>query len=371
MLSKQIMQRMEKLAKPEFAEDWDNCGLQLGSNNMEVKKILLALDMSKKVCQRAVDEKYDMVITHHPFFFSGSKKIVLDGYRGEIIRDLIKNDIVLYSAHTNLDIADGGVNDVICGMLGIENVKPLVPSEERKLAKIAVYAPVEDEYAEDIRRAVGEMGYGTIGNYSNCSFSAPGHGRFKPEEGSDAFLGEIGEVEVVDEEKIEFLVYEDEISDAVRTVKRAHPYEEVAYDIYPILNRGEIFGHGRIGSLREGIQLGELAKRVKDELGCSSGGSVRVYGHLDKKVKRAAVCGGSGSSFIRDAKRAGADVYITGDLKHHDAQIGRELGICLIDAGHYHTEVHVLNALKQYLENECEDVEIDIMKDNISKYSLI
>ncbi|MDO5708393.1 MAG: Nif3-like dinuclear metal center hexameric protein [Andreesenia angusta] len=368
MLSKKIMDKIEEFADPRFMEDWDNCGIQLGSNNMEVKRILLALDMSKDVCKKAVNGKYDMVITHHPFFFSGSKKIILDGYRGEIIRDLIKNDIVLYSAHTNLDITENGVNDVLCNILDINNQKPLVPSFEKKLVKIIVFVPAEFSYTEVIRNKMGESNFGKIGNYSYCSFTSDGIGRFKPEEDSNAFIGEIGRVESLEEEKIEFIVFEDEAENAIRTIKRVHPYEEVAYDIIPIKNKGKVFGHGRIGDLEKRISLEEYAKIIKERLRADS---IRVYGNLDKKVKRIAICGGSGASFIRDAKRRGADLYITGDLKHHDAQIGRELGICLIDAGHYHTEIHVLKALKEYLDSLDEDLEIDIIEDNISRYSLI
>ncbi len=370
MLSKAIIKKIEEFAKPKFAESWDNVGLQLGSNETDVKKILLALDLSRNVCKKAVNKKFDMIITHHPFVFSSMKSICLDGYRGELIRDLIKNDIVVYSAHTNLDICNGGVNDTLCELLEVKNTRPIAVSEERKLCKISVFSPRDYSYAEKIRNAIGEAGYGKIGNYSNCSFSSEGIGRFKPEEGSSPFIGSENSVESVNEEKIEFIVYEDEVNEAIRTVKRVHPYEEVAYDIFSLNNRGQFYGHGRYGNLEQKTDLESFAKKVRDILGCES---VRVYGHLNTGIKSVAVCGGSGSSFIKDAKFKRADVYVTGDIKHHDAQIGREMGICLIDAGHYFTEVPVLKTLKDYLDENLgdQDVEIEIIEDNISKYTNI
>ena len=366
MLSKAIIKRLEEFSSLKLMESWDNSGLQIGSNNRDIKKVLIALDISKNVCDKAINEGYDMIITHHPFFFSSIKSICLDGYRGEIIRELIKNDIVVYSSHTNLDICDGGVNDTLCELFGIENVKPIKISEERKLLKLVVFVP--SSHGEEIRLDMGAAGFGKLGNYSNCSFTSEGVGRFKPEEGSKPFIGEDYKIESVMEEKVEFIVFEDEVKEALRTIKRIHPYEEVAYDIYPLENKGEYLGNGRYGRLEESKSLGKLAEEIRDILSCES---VRVYGNLNRTIKTVAVCGGSGASFIRDAKLKGADVYITGDIKHHDAQIGREMGVCLIDAGHYFTEVPVLSTIKKQLEEKCEDVIFETFEDNISKYTNI
>lgn len=367
MISKKIFDKIEEFARIRFSESWDNCGLQIGSNSKEVKKILLALDMSKKVCEKAVRENFDLIITHHPFFFSGFKKIVLDGYQGNIIENLIKNNISLYSAHTNLDITYGGVNDVLCDILNIKNTNPLSISYEEKLIKLVVYIP-KGEYADLLRKELGEKNYGKIGNYSNCSFSTLGNGRFKPEKNSNAFIGKEGKIEIVEEEKIEFLMYENELEDAIKIIEKVHPYEEVAYDVYILKNKGKIFGHGRIGNLPQKVKLEDFCKQLKNKLKCDY---LRVYGNLNKEINRVALCGGSGACFITDAKKQKADVYITGDIKHHDAQKARELGICIIDAGHYNLEIHVLKALKEYLELNFGDIEIKIIEDNISRYNLI
>lgn len=366
MLTRDVIDSLNELADLKLMDDWDNSGLQIGRCDKAVAKVLLALDLTEEVSEKAVSENFDMIVTHHPFFFSTQKSIVLEGYRGRIISEIIKNDITVFSAHTNLDLSSNGVNDVLCEKLGISGADSLTVSREDKLCKIAVYTPID--YSDMLRESVGTAGFGRIGNYTHCSFSAKGEGRFNPVEGAEPFIGRTGQIEVVEEEKIEFLVYECEVAAALELIKKVHPYEEVAYDVYPVENTGRIYGYGRIGEIESPVNLCEFAKRVKESLGCPD---VRVYGDMEAEIKRVALCGGSGSSFIKDAKKRGADVYITGDIKHHDAQVAMELGIRLIDATHFHMEKHVLEHLRNYLSANLRCAEIEVVEHNVAEFETI
>ncbi len=351
MLVKDVIKLMNNIAPPELIEkSWDNSGLQIGSLNKEVKKILVALDVSPLTVKYALDNKIDMIISHHPFFFKSIKAISQDSIKGKMITDLIKNDIIVYSTHTNLDSAENGINEILAGKIDLMNINILSISYTEKLYKIVVYVPVS--HSNIVRNAMTDSGAGFIGNYSHCTFSIKGTGTFMPREGTNPFIGESNKLEYVDEERIETIVREKDLRYVIESMVNNHPYEEVAYDVYKLHNKGKEYGYGRVGDLEKEKTLYDVAVLVKETLGCDS---VKLYGNPSKMIKRIAICGGSGIDFLEDVYTSRADVYITGDVKYHDAQLALEKDISIIDAGHFNTEKIVLPYIKEFLDNTLKD----------------
>lgn len=356
MLANDIVKIIHELAPPKLTErDWDNSGLQLGSLNKEVKKVLIALDISPLTLNYAIMNNVDMIISHHPLFFKSIKSISADDIKGKMIVDLIKHDIIVYSIHTNLDSAENGINEVLANKFKLLNTQILSKSYTEKLYKVAVYVP--ETHSDVVRKAMTDNGGGFIGNYSHCTFNTEGTGTFMPREGTNPFIGDINKMEYVKEAKIETIVGEERLGDLIKSMCEVHPYEEVAYDIYNVSNEGKQYGYGRIGELESEKTLYDMALLTKETLCCDS---VKVYGDPDKIIKRVAICGGSGIDFLKDAYLKKADVYITGDIKYHDAQIALEQGIALIDAGHFYTEKIILSYIGDFL-NKKFNADIDIL----------
>jgi len=358
-----IINLLNQWAPSYLIDEWDNTGFQIGDLDKEVKKVLISLDLSREVFEKAVEEGAQMIITHHPIIFKPLKAIRKGNYKEGLIYDIIKADMVVYNAHTNLDLTIGGVNDALAHLLEIKNIQPLKVVYEEPLYKLVVFVP--NSHAELIRQVLGDAGAGWIGNYSHCTYNVEGVGTFLPQENTNPFIGEAGRLEKVDETRIETIVKEKDLKEVVNKMIKAHPYEEVAYDIYPLKNRGHIYGYGRIGEIDEKPLLDYL-DMVKKQLDI---GHLTVYGKMDRLVNRVAICGGSGSSFIYDAYLKGAQIYITGDVKYHEAQYGTELGLTIIDAGHYHTEKVILPVIKGYLEEKIEeDIVIDLYQHSSPPY---
>ncbi len=363
-----IIGLMKRLAPESIAEGWDNPGLQLGAPSAKVKRILVAVDPVEEVAREAVDRKVDMLITHHPFFFDAVKTLREDRPAGRIAALLIRNGIALYCAHTNLDNARGGINDYLAEFLGIEGIKTLEPLKGLGYEKIVVFVPAG--YEDRVASSMAEAGAGWIGNYSHCTFRSRGTGTFMPRENTDPFIGEKGKLEQVDEYRLETIVPAEDTGQVIEAMLDAHPYEEVAYDVYPLKNGRWDMGPGRTGTLTEAVPFGEFVKTVKDALDLEQ---VRCTGSPDRRVERVALCGGSGGSLIDAAAAAGADVFITGDVKHHDAHRARELGMALIDAGHYGTEKCAPDIIKEYIERQTKgtDMGIEVIKSDIDTNPLI
>jgi len=367
MKAKKIIDYLEKLAPISLQEKWDNSGIQIGSVEKNIKNILLALDITEEVVDEAIRDNKDMIISHHPLFFSDLKNISKDTYKGRIIYKLINNDILVYSSHTNLDAANDGVNDYLAKILELKNIKPLNKVKEEKLYKIVVFVP--ESHSDIVRDVLNENGAGFIGNYSHCTFNINGLGTFMPREDSNPFIGEKGNLESVKETRIETIVKEYSLKNVINEMIKIHPYEEVAYDIYELKNTGEVFSIGKIGEINKETDLFNFGKMVKDQLKCDS---IRVYGDLEKRINKVAVCGGEGSDFIVDSVNKGVDVLVTGDIKHHKAQLAHELGLSIIDATHYNTEKIILENLKNYLKTEFKDITIDIsLNDNFASFVTI
>lgn len=341
-----ILDAMEQLAPRRLAETWDTIGLQVGSPEQAVDCVMVALDISEATVAEAIEQKANLIISHHPAIFKPLSNIRTDCSQGLRLQTLLKHDIALFAAHTNLDIVPGGVNDVLARALKLTSLKGLRSLSKEQLVKLVVYIP--ESHVEPVRQSISEAGAGHIGKYSHCTFQTAGIGTFLPLEGSAPFIGEQGKLEYVPEYRLETIMPETIAQQVVSAMLEAHPYEEVAYDLYPLLNEGTAFSLGRIGELPGSALLGQLAAAVKSDLEADH---IRIAGDVNKVISRVAVCGGSGSDLIADAVQAGADVLITGDIKYHEAQEALAAGLTLIDAGHFFTERPVVAVVAEYLRS--------------------
>lgn len=344
----EIIQLFEQFSPKAYAMEGDKIGLQIGRLNKPVDKVLIALDVLEEVVDEAIRENAQLIIAHHPLIYRPLQKITTDRPVGRIIEKLIKHDIAVYAAHTNLDVAVGGVNDLLAEALGLTKTEVLVPTFEVKLKKLVVFVPKESATA--VKDALGNAGAGAIGNYSHCAFSANGVGQFLPGNETNPHIGTRGKLEEVDEVRIETVFPENLEKKILSAMLKAHPYEEVAYDIYPLDNKGEILGLGRVGYVDE-MTLGEFAEHVKKSLDVPC---VRVVGDVNTLVKKVAVLGGDGNKYFMSAKYKGADVYVTGDLYYHVAHDAMMEGLNIIDPGH-NVEKVMKDGVVRVLSKLCEE----------------
>ncbi|MDF2854408.1 MAG: hypothetical protein K0Q87_259 [Neobacillus sp.] len=364
----EIIQLFEKFSPKGLAMEGDKIGLQVGRLSKKVDRVMIALDVLEEVIDEAIANNVQLIIAHHPPIFRPLKKVITDTVPGRMIEKLLKHDIAVYAAHTNLDVAEGGVNDLLADALGIEQTEVLVPTYEKKLKKIVVFVPKSN--VEQVIDALGNAGAGHIGNYSHCSFSTDGNGRFLPGENTNPTIGKQGQIESVEEVRIETIVPELQLKKVVTAMIKAHPYEEVAYDVYPVDNQGEVLGLGRIGKVNE-MTLAEFAETVKTALDVKT---VRVVGDLNSKVKKVAVLGGDGNKYFMHAKFKGADVYVTGDIYYHTAHDAMMEGLNIIDPGHNVEKIMKMgltNVLKKMCMESGYDVEIFPSKVNTDPFQII
>ncbi|WP_445490378.1 Nif3-like dinuclear metal center hexameric protein [Niallia sp. 03133] len=324
----EVISLFEQYSPKAYAMEGDKIGLQVGDLSRPVKNVMIALDVLDEVVEEAIAKNVDLIIAHHPPIFRPLSKITSDNPSGRLMQKLIKYDISVYAAHTNLDVAKGGVNDLLSEALGLKNAEVLVPTYEDKLKKLVVFVP--NEHAEEVKNALGNAGAGAIGEYSHCLFETEGKGQFKPGKGTNPYIGEQNKLELVEETKIE-TVFPDSIEKKViKAMIKSHPYEEVAYDIFDLQIKGEQLGLGRIGKVEE-MTLSAFVEHVKKALDVDA---VRVVGDLQTKVNKVAVLGGDGNKYYSQALFKGADVYVTGDLYYHVAHDAKALGLNIIDPGH-------------------------------------
>lgn len=352
-----IMSLLEEFAPKHLAEDGDNIGLQVGNPAQPVGTVFLCLDLNPETLEEALAVKADMVIVHHTPFFKSVKNIRTDLPGGRLISMLVQNNMALYAAHTNLDAVWGGVSDLLAQKLGLEDVTILSPVWRQKLYKLVVFIPAA--HLEQVREAILKNGAGWIGNYSDCTFRVSGTGTFRPLEGTDPFIGQKGELESVAEIRLETIVPEKDAARVIKAMLKAHPYDEVAYDLYPLLNEGaKAAGLGRVGRLRQPQSFTRFIQQVKEKLEIPN---LRYCGNPDREIEKVAVCGGSGMPLLSAAVFAGAQVYLTADIKYHEAQDAIAQGIALVDAGHYATERPIVDALAEFLRAELAQEKISIL----------
>lgn len=353
-----IFKVMEKLAPSSLAYDWDNVGLQIGNKNDQTKNVLITLDVVERVVDEAIENGANLIIAHHPLLFKSLKSVDLNSPKGKVIKKLIKHDITVFAAHTNLDIVENGVNDMLSDVLGISSRKPLIKTYSESLYKLIVFVP--EANSERLLKALGDAGAGQIGLYSHCGFVSEGMGTFKPLKGANPHVGSIEEQHYEHEKKIEVIVPDSNLQKVIQEMINNHPYEEVAYDLIKLENKGESYGLGRIGTIDKAKPLKSICKDLKEKFNLTH---VRVTGDINKEVKRIAVLGGSGEKYVNAALNAKADVYITGDMTFHMAQDAEEAGLTIIDAGHIIEKV-MIHKLQEMLATELS--EITILASNIN-----
>lgn len=357
MKLKTLIKQIESKYPLNLAYDWDNVGLLVGDFDLEVKKVMVSLEANESVIEEAINNNVDLIITHHPFIFKKMNKINTYDLKGKLIHKLIKNDVAIYSMHTNFDIASDGLNDYFMEKIGLENSKILDVTNSEVLYKLAVYVP--NSHVETVKSALGASEAGHIGNYSHCSFNSEGIGNFKPLDGSNPFIGSEGVIESVNEVKIETIVPQRILGGVISKMISAHPYEEVVYDLYKLENKGNSVGLGRVSKLSESTTLEKLSNLIKEKLDMKH---IRIVGNLDTSINKVAVVTGSGADMVKKAGRQGAQVLITGDVKYHDAQDALDMGMCIIDCGHFETEDIFKDVMKRFLDNI---EEINVIKSEI------
>lgn len=343
---------MEGVAPQALAEDWDNTGLAVGDYAHQVKKVLVALDVIDSVIDEAVEVGADLILTHHPMLlFRKINSITKSDAVGRRIYKLIENEIAAVSAHTNLDIAKGGTNDVLAELIELTNVRILEETWAEDLKKIVTYVP--ESHLEAVREAMCAAGGGHIGGYSHCTFQTAGEGTFLPLKGTSPYLGAEGILEKTPEVRIETIAPAQKTEKIIEAIKSVHPYEEVAYDIYAVEQKGKKEGIGRIGDLQKPMIFSDFALLLKEKLGLDQ--IIRLVGDPNQKIQRVGLCTGSGVEYMTMAQKQGADLYLTGDLKFHEAQKALEMGLCVGDITHYASEVLIVPVLQKALCKEARE----------------
>lgn len=345
MKLRELTNFLETIAPLAYQEEYDNSGLIVGHSEMEISGALISLDCIEAVVDEAIEHGFNLIISHHPIVFKGLKKLNGKNYVERVVMKAIKHDIALYAIHTNFDNVLEGVNKKLCDKLGIKNCRILKP-KEGVLKKLVTFCPVN--VAEKVRQALFDAGAGQIGNYSECSYYSEGLGTFKAAEGSDPYVGEIGKRHLEPEVRIETIFPAELERKLIASLVEAHPYEEVAYDLYPLSNPYFQIGSGMIGNLETDEDEMDFLNLVKDKLGAKV---IRHTGLRSKKIRRVAVCGGAGSFLLPHAIRAGADIFITGDFKYHEF-FDAEGKLIIADVGHFESEQFTQELLLELIKEK-------------------
>jgi len=322
---------LESLAPLAYQEDYDNAGLIVGKPEQEVYQALVSLDCTEAVVDEAIANNCQVIISHHPIVFRGLKKFNGKTYVERVVEKAIRHNIALYAIHTNLDNVITGVNHRICETLGLKNTRILVP-KQHLLKKLVTYVPTAQ--AEQVRNALFHAGAGNIGNYSEASFNAEGTGSFKGNEYTDPYVGEPGIRHIENEVRIEVIYPANLESKILMSLVLAHPYEEVAYDLYSLTNPNQQVGAGMIGELEMPINEEAFLSFVKEKMQAHV---IRHTAFTGKHIKKVAVCGGAGGFLLKQAIAAGADIFITADYKYHEF-FDAEGKLMIADIGHYESE---------------------------------
>ncbi len=359
-----VIEVLSELAHPAYQESYDNAGLLVGDLQANVDCALLTVDITEEVIDEAVKEKAGLIISHHPVIFAPLKSITGKTMPERVILSAIRENIAIYSVHTNLDKVANGVNYILTRKLGIVNPRILQPvaSELRKLVTFVPY-----DYAEKVRNAIFNAGAGHIGNYDQCSYNIEGIGSFRGSEDTNPFVGEKGKLHFEKEIRIETIFPRVTQSSVISALLKAHPYEEPAYDIYPLDNEYNQIGSGMIGNLAQSMPAMEFLNHVKEKLGCQG---IRYSGNTYLKIQKVACCGGSGAFLISRAISAGADAFVTADIKYHQF-LDAAKDILLVDAGHYETEQFTKEIFYEFLMKKLPNFAVRFSKINTNPIKYI
>ncbi|WP_158212426.1 Nif3-like dinuclear metal center hexameric protein [Natranaerobius trueperi] len=354
---KDIINAIEYYAPQKYALSKDNPGTQIGELIGNVSNCIVALDATEEVVDKAVEINAELIISHHPVFMEPLKNLT-NKYIGNVAKKAIKNDITIYTSHTNLDVAPHiGVNHALIDTLSLDfkKLSNLLNTYKQDFYKIVVYVP--KEYLESLKEIIFSSGGGRIGEYSDCSFSTLGNGTFKPLPGTNPFIGEIEKRDNLDEYRLETIVNSENLDKVIENILKEHPYEEPAYDVYQLEQPYHQVGLGLIGELTAPINCDELLDIVENKLDTR----INFSGEKKSYINKIAVCGGSGGKLINQAVASGADAFITGDIKYHEALDAYGRGLIVIDAGHRETELPVINKLVSYLDNYYKNQETNFI----------
>ena len=336
-----IISVLERIAPPELAEEWDNVGLLAGDPKQDISRILLTIDYSAAVAEEGRRDGCDLVIAYHPPIFHPLKRLVA----GSLVFDAVRRGVAIYSPHTALDAAEGGTNDLLADILGLKERRALRPAEAKATQyKLVVFVPIEA--VDKVSRAVFDAGAGRIGNYSSCSFRTSGLGTFFGNEGAEPTVGRAGRLEKVDEVRLETVVPVGNVEAVIAALRASHPYEEPAFDLNVLAAMPGGEGAGKMGTM-EATEREELIERIKRELGVEH---LLVAGPREGKITRAAVCAGAGGEFFGDAIRQKAELYLTGEIRHHDATQASVAGMTVVCTLHSNSERPVLKRLAKKLQ---------------------
>ncbi len=340
----EVIKQIEDWAPKGIAWEKDNIGLQVGSPNSKVSNVLLALDFNERVLREAIKKRANLIITHHPFIFNPIKNLNFNtDAKSQLIKELIQNNITLYSAHTNLDYTKDGVSFELAKRIGLQNIQ-FLEAQESNQYKLVVYVP--EKNIQQVSDAIFNAGGGIIGEYSKCSVRNFVEGTFEGSSLSNPTIGKANNFEIVNEIRLEVIVDSWKINSIIDAMRLVHPYEEPAYDIFMLKNKNINYGAGAIGELQKSMSSKEFLSHVKTSLKVDG---LKYTTGKNSKIKKVALCGGTCSDKMNIAMAAKADAFITADIKYHTFQ-DAESKIMLIDAGHYETEIPVLNPLKQRLD---------------------
>ncbi|MDP4680355.1 MAG: Nif3-like dinuclear metal center hexameric protein [Cyclobacteriaceae bacterium] len=350
---KEIIQELEIWAPPSYQENYDNARLITGDDKTEITGILISLDCIEEVVEEAIAQNCNLIISHHPIVFSGLKSLTGSTYVERTIIKAIKNDIAIYSIHTNLDNVINGVNQKIADIIGLRDQKVLFPKKST-LSKLVTFTPKEN--ASEILERLYVAGAGQIGNYSQCSFSSEGIGTFKPNDKANPVIGKLGHKETINEVRLEVIFPSIIENKLIKALNESHPYEEVAYYITSLSNLNQEVGAGMIGNLNNEVETLEFMNTIKEKF------NLKVIRHTSlhkKKIKRIAVCGGAGSFLLAKAKSENADIFITGDFKYHEF-FDAENTIIIMDIGHYESEVFTKELIYERLKEKFSNIAVNL-----------
>ena len=356
MKIKDIISQIEKLAPPKLAQSWDNTGLLIGDSSSIVKKILLTFYITQAVVKEAKQAGCNFIISYHPVIWDGLKSVTKDS----VIYELVRSGISVYSMHTAIDAVSGGINDELAEIVGIKNPEPIgdfVNNTQKQNYKLVVFVPAAS--LEKVADAVFKAGAGWIGNYSHCSFRSAGEGTFLPLEGAKPAIGKKGKLEKVDEIRFESIVPAEKVADCLKAMKSAHPYEMPAFDVIKLYDFENKIGLGRIGLLEKPVQLSAILKKIKRITGAKVAG---IVGNKNRKVKKAAVCAGSCGKLILKVISEKCDLYLTGEIKHHQALAAQEAGVTVVCLSHTVSERFILKKIAKEMQKSLKDVKIIVSK---------
>lgn len=357
MKIKEILSALEEMAPLSYAEDFDNVGLLVGDQESEATGVLVCHDALENIIDEAIAKKCNLVVCFHPILFSGLKKITGKNYVERVVIKAIKNDVAIYAVHTALDNHQEGVNKIFCDALGLINTKILIP-KQNFIRKLVTYTIPEN--AEEVRNALFDAGAGRIGNYENCSFNSKGIGTYMGNEHSNPQVGERFEFVQGDEIKIE-VTFEKHLENKIlKALFKSHAYEEIAYEIYELQNKHQNIGLGMIGELKNPMKEKEFLLFAKEKMQADG---IRHSNFIGKKVKKIAVLGGAGSFAIKNAIQAGADVFLTADLKYHQFYEA-ENQLLLADIGHFESERYTKNYIVEYLRKKILNFAVILAEEN-------